>query len=96
MKILLAIALSIVLILLGMRIFSFIEEERQLSQTLSDTEARLQKAQTNEANLSAQLQYLQNPANFQKELRAQYNYKKSGETMMIIVPQQSSTASSSY
>jgi cell division protein FtsB len=77
-----------------MRIFSFIKEQRALSQTLSDTQARLQKAQADEANLSAQLQYLQNPANLQKELRAQFNYKKPGETMLIIVPAQSSTATS--
>ncbi len=94
MKVFLAIALSIVLILLGMRIFSFIAEQRALSAALSDTQARLRKAQADEANLAAQLQYLQNPANLQKELRAQFNYKKPGETMMIIVPaQQTSTAS---
>ncbi len=95
MKLLLAIALAIVLVLLGMRIFSFIKQERQLNQTLTDTEARLLKAQADEANLSAQLQYLQNPANLEKELKAQYNYKKPGETMLIIVPQQTSTATSS-
>lgn len=95
MKALLAVVLCVVLVLLGMRIFSFIKEQRQLSATLLDTQARLQKAKTDEANLSAQLQYLQNPENLQKELRAQFNYKKPGETMLIIVPQPTSTASSS-
>lgn len=94
MKAFLAVALSIVLILLGMRIFSFIKEQRQLSQTLVETQARLQKAQADEANLSAQLKYLQDPANLQKELRGQFNYKKPGETMLILVPAQTSTATS--
>jgi len=95
MKLLLAVALAVVLILLGMRIFSFIKQDQQLSQTLSETQARLEKAQADEANLSAELQYLENPENLQKELRAQFNYKKPGETMMIIVPGASSTAASS-
>ncbi len=94
MKILLAIVLAIVFILLGARLFSLYAQEHQLTQTLSDTEARLQKAQTDEANLSAELQYLQDPANLEKELRAQFNYKKPGETMIVIVPQATTTATS--
>ena len=33
--------------------------------------------------------------NLEKELRARFNYKKPGETMIIIVPEPSSTASTS-
>ena len=95
MKILFAALLAIVLVFLGARVFLFWQEELQLGQTLSDTEARLQKAEADEANLSAEVQYLEDPANLEKELRSQFNYKKPGETMIIIVPQQTSTASSS-
>ncbi|MDE2019439.1 MAG: septum formation initiator family protein [Patescibacteria group bacterium] len=94
MKILLAVILAVVFILLGTRVVSLYFQERQLNQTLSDAEAKLQKAQADEANLSAELQYLQNPSNLEKELRAQFNYKKPGETMVVIVPQRTSTAAS--
>ena len=37
-------------------------------------------------NLQEENQYPSNPANLEKELRARYNYKKPGETMVIIIP----------
>jgi cell division protein FtsB len=92
MKLFFAIALASIVLLIGVQIFSFLQEQRTLSQNLEDVNARLTTAKTQEANLQEQMQYLSNPANLEKELRAQFNYKKPGETMIIIVsPQASST-----
>ena len=91
MKLAISIGLAILLVLIGIRIADFLGQSRSLGKTLSDTEARLQKAQSDEANLSAQIQYLGDSANLEKELRAQFNYKKPGETMVIIVPATTST-----
>jgi hypothetical protein len=91
MKLALAIGLFILLILVGVQAFSFVREEHQLSGNLNDVQNRLVQAQAQEANLQAETQYLANPANLEKELRADFNYKKPGETMIIIVPAQSST-----
>jgi hypothetical protein len=92
MKLALAIGLFILLILVGVQAVSFVREEHQLSGNLNDVQNRLVQAQAQEANLQAETQYLANPANLEKELRADFNYKKPGETMIIIVPAQSSTA----
>ena len=94
MKIAAIVILSILLIVLGVKIYSFVAEENQLGQQLSDVQARLTKAQADEDSLQEESQYLANPINLEKELRARFNYKKPGETMVIIVPAQSSTASS--
>jgi cell division protein FtsB len=51
------------------------------------------KSQAQEASLQEETQYLSNPANLEKELRARFNYKKPGETMVIIVPDATSTTS---
>jgi cell division protein FtsB len=91
MKIAFAAFLSIVVIFLVWNIIGFIGQERSLNQNLSDVQNRLAAAESQEADLEAQMQYLSNPANLEKELRAQFNYKKPGETMIIIVPEQSST-----
>lgn len=91
MKILAIVGLSILIILVGIQIYFFLGQERDLSQTLSDAQNRLTKAQNDEASLSATVQYLSNPVNVAKELRAQFNYKKPGETMIVIVPEGSST-----
>ena len=92
MKIAAAIILSVVLVLVGVRVYGFFVQERQLSVALADIETRLTKAQYDETNLQSEVQYLANPLNLEKELRARFNYKKPGETMVIIVPAETSTA----
>ena len=86
MKLASAILIFIILIFVGLRVFSFVGEQRDLSQNLSDIQIKLMQAKADEADLQAETQYLSNPINLQKELRAQFNYKKPGETMVIIVP----------
>ena len=93
MKIVGAIILLIVLVLVGIRVYGFFVQERQLSSDLADVEASLTKAQSDEADLQSEAQYLANPLNLEKELRTRFNYKKPGETMIIIVSPQSSTTS---
>jgi cell division protein FtsB len=95
MKIVAGVVLAIVLVFVGGRVYSFFAQERQLNGELADIEARLTKAKYDEANLQAEVRYLANPLNLEKELRTRFNYKKPGETMIVIVPAQSSTATSS-
>jgi len=92
MKLAFAIVLCIVVVLVGIQVFSFLGQQRALNQNLSDVGTRLAQAQSQEANLQAETQYLANPANLEKELRAQFNYKKPGETMVIIVPTATSSS----
>jgi cell division protein FtsB len=91
MKLALAVFLFIVLVFVGWQAFGFWRQESSLNANLSDVESRLATAQSDEADLQAETQYLANPANLEKELRAQFNYKKPGETMIIIVPAQGSS-----
>ena len=95
MKIAFTILIGIVLIFIGIRVVSFWDEQQGLKQSMSDMESRLVAAKQQEADLQAQMKYLGNPANLEKELRAQFNYKKPGETMMIIVPSGTSTTATS-
>jgi uncharacterized protein YoxC len=91
MKIFAIIALGILVILVGIQIVSFLKEQHALDQTLSDIQGKLSGAKTQEAALSNEVQYLANPVNLEKELRARFNYKKPGETMMIIVASSSTS-----
>ncbi len=92
MKIAAIIILAVILILVAGRVYAFFAQERQLSADLADIQSRLAKAKTDEAGLQAEVQYLANPLNLEKELRARFNYKKPGETMIVIVPEGTSTA----
>jgi Septum formation initiator len=91
LKILGIVGLSILLVFIGVRVYGFFAQEETLNKDLADIETQLTKAQTTETNLQLEVQYLANPLNLEKELRAQFNYKKPGETMLIIVPGPTST-----
>ena len=93
MKIAAIVVLSLFLILIGVQVFSFVGQEWSLGSELADVQANLTKAQTQETSLQEENQYLSNPANLEKELRARFNYKKPGETMVIIESDASSTTS---
>ena len=94
MKYFAIVVLSIILLFVGIKVFSFWGEEQQLSNAFNDIENRLTSVKANEEILQSDVQYLANPLNLEKELRSRFNYKKQGEKMIIIVPQQSSTTSS--
>lgn len=95
MKIAAIAGLSIILIFLGVQIFSFVGQVHTLGSAYASAENELTKAKTEEANLQDEQQYLANPANLEKELRARFNYVKPGEKMIIIVPTATSSVSSS-
>lgn len=94
MKIAAIVILCLLLIFLGVQVYSFVKQENQLSSDLSDIQTKLTKAQATQKTLQEESAYLANPINLEKELRSRFNYKNPGETMVIIVPAQSSTASS--
>ena len=95
MKIAAIVGLSLVLIFLGVNVYSFVKQEHELSATLVTVQTQLTKAQSDETSLQAEQQYLANPVNLEKEIRGRYNYVTPGEKMIIIVPLGSSTASTS-
>ena len=86
MKIAGVVVLFIILMFISTHVYSFFVQERQLNADLADIEARLTKEKSDEADLQSEVQYLANPLNLAKELRARFNYKKPGETMIVIVP----------
>ena len=93
MKIAAIVVLSLFIVILGVQVFSFVRQEWQLGSQLADVQANLTKAQAQETSLQQENAYLSNPVNLEKELRARYNYKKPGETMVIIVPATKTTTS---
>jgi hypothetical protein len=93
MKYFAVIVLTIILVFLGIHVYSLFVEQRSLGQDLNDIETRLAGVKNDEADLQSDVQYLANPVNLGKELRSRFNYKKPGETMIVIVPTGSSTAS---
>ena len=95
MKIAAIVVLSMLLIFLGVHLYGFIVQEHQLSAELADVKTRLATSQADEVSLQEEDQYLANPENLEKEIRARFNYKNPGEKMIIIVPLGSTTVATS-
>lgn len=91
MKIAAIVALSIIIIFLGIQVFSFVKQSNELSADYANIQTRLTKAKADQANLEEEKQYLANPVNLEKELRSRFNYVNPGEKMVIIVPLGTST-----
>jgi len=95
MKIVGIVILSIAIVFIGVKTYSFWRQEADLNSQLSDIKTRLTAAQMNEQNLASDSQYLADPINLEKEFRSRFNYKKPGETMVVIVSGATGTASTS-
>lgn len=91
MRIVLAVILSLFLAFLLYQTWSFAGREGAAAQEAVSVQAELKKAQADLSGLQSDYQFLQDPDNLEKELRARFNYKAPGEKMIIIVPTASST-----
>ena len=95
MRIVLGIILTALLLFLGSQLWYFYGKGAKLENDLREREAELSAARQEYETLRADYDYYKNTANIEKELRGRFNYKEPGETVMVIVPRdgQSSTTS---
>ncbi|HTY39664.1 MAG TPA: septum formation initiator family protein [Candidatus Paceibacterota bacterium] len=84
--------LGILLILLVSQIWYFYERGKTDAKAYAELQQELTAAQAENASLKADLEYYQHPENLEKELRARFNYKAKGETMLVLVPPAGSTS----
>ena len=95
MRIAAFILLGLIIVFLGTQIWNYKVQENKLQASLTELNTELNQAKADQAKFQEELQYYQNPANLEKELRARFNYKNPGEKLMIIVDRSSSSTPSS-
>jgi len=71
---------------LGTGFYSLQSENNQLNAELIQVKKNLAELKKESKNLQDQVDYYQVPENVLKEYRSQFNYKKPGEKMFIIIP----------
>ena len=81
-----ASVLILLVVILGVQIYLSSGVERKLSEEYKVLQAKLLKVTEDNQKLQAELEYLSDPNNLEKELRARFNYRGEGEKMFIIVP----------
>jgi hypothetical protein len=94
MKLVAVIALSILLVVVGVQIYTFIKEGGQANQSFLELQGKLNQAKADQAKSQEELNYYSNPNNLEKELRARFNYKSPDEKVIILVPGAPLSASS--
>ena len=91
MKVLVTVILVGFLTFLTYEIVSFTRRAHDAEATQRNLEAQLEQIRSDRAALEREYDYAKRPENMEKELRARFNYRGTGEKMIIIVPAQSST-----
>ncbi|MEK7181108.1 MAG: septum formation initiator family protein [Patescibacteria group bacterium] len=88
------VAISILLITaLSFELYSLWGRNRAATSDLQQAQKKLQEVKIDQNKLKAELNYLVNPINLEKEVRSRFNLKLPGEKAVIIIPKTTSTTS---
>ncbi len=86
MKKAIAVILAIVIVYLAVQIYLIAKERNQLRERLANMGGRLESLAKENNKIQSEIDYFSRWENLEKELRAQFNFKKPDERMMIITP----------
>ena len=87
------VMLGIILIFIGIELVFMYADARKLEQENNMVLQKLQNTQQEKIQTQNDIIYYQNQDNLEKSLREKFNYKKPGETMIIVVPGQATSQS---
>ena len=68
-------------------IFLTLRESKVLAAKGSDLNAKFESLAIDKAKITKDINYYSDPRNLEKFLEEKFNYKQSGEKMIIVVPQ---------
>lgn len=92
MKLPVIVFLLILIVVLSFQIYIFWGKERKINEEFLELKKKMEAALIEKENLKTELDYLSNPLNLEKELKARFNYRKPEEKMIIIVPPNGSSS----
>ncbi len=75
--------------------YSLVQQKNKIHEEILNLSEATKKLNSENASLQNSIKYFELPENLIKESKARFNYKNNGEQMIIVVPETSSTASSS-
>jgi len=82
------IILVVALIAISWQVFSMAKENQRVKNDFKKLTNQFESVKKENESLKEELNYYANPENLLKELRSRFNYKISGEKMIIITPQE--------
>ncbi len=87
MKIVIGLVVAALIVGAGTEFYLLFKERSRLEGEVGGLTSRLQALVAENATLKADIEYYSHPENLEKELRQKFNYKRSDEKMIIVVPQ---------
>lgn len=85
---------SILFLFLSAELISLWKQKGSLEAQYGEAKSQFETAQKERDRLKADLLYLSNPVNLEKELRDRLHYQAPGEKVIILVPKESLATSS--
>ncbi len=79
--------LLIILIVVGVELFSMLADTNRLREENAQVDQKLQALEKENKEIQGDQSYYKNPDNLEKSLREKFNYKRPGEIMIIVVPE---------
>ena len=86
MRFVITFILVVFISLISYQNIRFYFEWREVRLSYKILEEKLQSVEEGNKKLAEDLNYFQNAANLEKEARAQLNYKRPGEKLIVVVP----------
>lgn len=75
-----------VCVLLVIQFVSLFSQSRELSTSIRSLEEQYERIEEKNKEREDELEYRSHPHNIEKLLREQFNYRKVGEEMIIVIP----------
>ncbi|MFH0712333.1 MAG: septum formation initiator family protein [Candidatus Jorgensenbacteria bacterium] len=85
------IIIAVIIVVLGLGIYSLIREKSVLGREVAGLRSEFQKLEKENRELTSRIEYFANPENLLKEIKSQFNYREQGEGLIIIVPNKTAT-----
>ena len=86
MRFFIALFLAVLVFFLGAQCYRLIKQRSDYAQQAAALKKQNDELSTENAQLSRDIQFYQNPTNATKELQSKVNYKKPDEQLIILVP----------
>ena len=87
MKIFVSVIAFAIMVATVMQLYDLREERTTLRTSVGKTSKELDTTTKENVELEGEIAYLKNPANLEREARAQFNYAAPNEKLLIIVNQ---------
>lgn len=86
MRLIVNVILLIFAIAVGTQLYRLHIQRNNLQARFSSVTEEIETLENENENLKNDIRYFDEPDNVAKELKAQFNYKKPGEKLLIVIP----------